>query len=86
MQHLQPVKRLQTARNLLHDATHGFQLRLGVVDHPLRQRLPLDKFGRYVQEITLARLRTRLEHMRTIDTPCDPFFRQKAFEIGRITA
>ena len=60
MQHFHAVKSLQAFGNLLDDAAHGFKLRLGVVDHPLRQRLAFDKFADDVQVVALARLQAGL--------------------------
>ena len=39
-------KALQALGDLLDDAAHRFEVGLRIVDHPLRQRLPVDEFGR----------------------------------------
>lgn len=58
VQHLQPMKGLQSPGDLLDDAAHGVQLRLGIVDHPSGQRLAVDELGDGVQIVSLASGRT----------------------------
>jgi len=84
MDHLQPVESLQPLGDLLEEAAHHGQFRLRVVDHPLRQRLPLDVFGDDVDGLALAGVRTRPENVRIIDAAGNPFFEQEAFERRRI--
>ena len=84
MQHFHAVKRLHPFGDLLDDAAHGFQCGFWVVDHPLRQRLACDKLGDDIQKIPFARLQAGLQHMRAVDTPRDPLFHQKAFQIRRV--
>ena len=86
MQHFHPVKRLQAPGDLLDDAADGLEIGLGIVDHPLGQRLPLDELHRDVEVVALPRLRAGLQHMRAVDAAGDPFLHHEALEIGRVAA
>ena len=59
---------------------------LRVVDHPLRQRLPVDVFGDDIEKIALARRQAGFQHMRAVDAPRHPFLHQEALQIGGIVA
>ena len=54
MQHLLAVKGAQAPGDLLDDPAHGFQIRLRIVDHPLRQGLSVDEFRRDVEVVALS--------------------------------
>jgi len=84
VQHFQAVEGAQAAGDLLDDAAHGFQVRLWMVEHPLRQRLAIDKFAHRVQVAALPRWRTGLDHMRIVQAAGDPLLQQKALQIGRV--
>ncbi len=45
VQHFQAMERGEAARELFDDATHGLDVRLRVVEHPLRQCPSLDVLG-----------------------------------------
>jgi hypothetical protein len=62
--------------------------RLGfrIVDHPLRQRLPVDVFGRDIQEIALALQQAGFQHMRAVDPPRHPLLHHEPLQIGGIVA
>jgi hypothetical protein len=70
----------------LDDAAHGFQVGFWIVDHPLRQRLPVDVFGRDVQEVALALQQAGFQHMRAVDPPRHPLLHHEPLEVSRIVA
>ncbi len=84
MQHLQAVEGAHAAGDLLDDAAHGFQVRLWVVEHPLRQRLAVDEFAHGVQVAALPRRRAGLDHVGIVEAPGDPLFQQEALQIGGV--
>ncbi len=84
MQHFQTVEGAQTAGDLLDDAAHRFQVRLWMVEHPLRQRLAVDVLADRVQVAALPRWRAGLDHVRVVEAPGNPFFQQKALQIGGV--
>jgi len=84
MQHLQAMEGAQTAGDLLDDAAHGFQVRLRMVEHPLRQRLAVDELAHRIKITTLPWRRAGLDHVGVVETAGDPFFQQEALQIGRV--
>jgi len=60
VKHLHAVEGSQPPRDLLDDTADRVQVRLGVVDHPLRKCLALDEFHRDVEVAALPALRPRL--------------------------
>ncbi len=86
MQHLHAVKSAQALRDLLNNSAHCLDIRLRVIDYPLRERLTLDIFHCDIKIIPLSRGRPRFQDMRAVDALRDPFFHHEAAEIGGIAA
>ena len=86
MQHLLAMERAQALGNLLDDAAHGLNARLRIVDHPLRQRLPVDEFGDDVEEVPLALRQARLQHVRAVDPPRHPLLHHEPLQVVGIVA
>ena len=84
MQHFHAVKRTQAPGDLLDDVAHRLDVRLRIVDHPLRQRLPVNIFRDGINEVPFTRRRDRLQHVGVVDAPRDPLLHQEAFEIRRV--
>src|SRR5438045_1290987 len=57
-----------------------------MIDHPLGQSLAVNEFHSHIQVAAFSGLRTRIQDMRTIDTPGRPFFHQESLEVSRVVA
>src|SRR2546430_14034500 len=84
MQHFHPVKRLQPSGDLLNDPPYSLQIRSWIVDHPLGQSLPVDKFHDDIEVVSLSGLKARLQDMGVIDAPRDPLFHHEPLQIASV--
>ena len=86
MQHLLAVKRAQASGYLLNDAAHGFQFRLRMIDHPLREGLSVGEFRHHVKVVALSQMQAGFQHMRAVNAPGDPLFHHEPLQVSRIAA
>ena len=81
------VQRLQALRDLADNVAQGLQFGLRIVDHPLREALPLDVVHCHVEGAAPRRRRCCPHDMRAAHAPGDPFLHhQGRFQIGRVVA
>ena len=82
--HFQPVKGLQALGDLFEDGTHGRQIRFGIVDHPLGQRLTLDVLGNDMDALPGPGLGAGFEDVGAADATGNPLFKQETFKSGGV--